>query len=146
MQDLWLWPAAPRLSCSSASGILAPQPDSKPMTPALAGRFLTTGPPGKSPQTYFNIWGFLGGSVVKKKSSCQSRRHKFNPWVRKILWRKKWQPILVLFLPGNPMDRGAWWATFHGVVKSRTWLSDWAQSLNKTPLITQNKTHTSTLI
>ena len=24
----------------------------------------------------------------------------------------------------NPMDRGAWWATIHGVVKSRTRLSD----------------------
>ena len=24
----------------------------------------------------------------------------------------------------NPMDRGAWWATVHGVVKSQTRLSD----------------------
>ena len=24
----------------------------------------------------------------------------------------------------NPMDWGAWWATIHGVTKSRTWLSD----------------------
>ena len=24
----------------------------------------------------------------------------------------------------NLMDRGAWWATVHGVTKSRTWLSD----------------------
>ena len=24
----------------------------------------------------------------------------------------------------NPMDREAWWATVHGVAKSRTWLSD----------------------
>ena len=24
----------------------------------------------------------------------------------------------------NPMDRGAWWATIHGVAKSRTRLSD----------------------
>ena len=24
----------------------------------------------------------------------------------------------------NPMDRGAWWATVHGVVKSQTQLSD----------------------
>ena len=28
--------------------------------------------------------------------------------------------------PGNPMDRGAWWATAHGVTKSWTRLSDWA--------------------
>ena len=25
---------------------------------------------------------------------------------------------------GNPMDRGAWWATVHGVTKSRTGLGD----------------------
>ena len=30
------------------------------------------------------------------------------------LGRKTWQPTLV-FLLGNPMDRGAWWATIHGV-------------------------------
>ena len=24
----------------------------------------------------------------------------------------------------NPMDRGAWWATVHGITKSRTWLND----------------------
>ena len=27
-------------------------------------------------------------------------RHVLNPWVRKILWRRKWQPALV-FLPGK---------------------------------------------
>ena len=27
-------------------------------------------------------------------------RHRFNPWVRKILWRRKWQPTPV-FLPGK---------------------------------------------
>ena len=26
----------------------------------------------------------------------------------------------------NPMDRGAWWATVHGVTRSRMWLNDWA--------------------
>ena len=26
---------------------------------------------------------------------------------------------------GNPMHRWAWWATVHGVPKSRTWLSNW---------------------
>ena len=27
----------------------------------------------------------------------------------------------------NPIDRGAWWGTLHGVEKSWTWLSDWTQ-------------------
>ena len=43
-------------------------------------------------------------------------------WLRKILWWRKWQPTPVSCL-GNPMDRGVWHATVHGVSKSRTWLS-----------------------
>ena len=38
-----------------------------------------------------------------KELACQCRRHKrcrFDPWVRKIPWRKKWQCIPV-FLPGE---------------------------------------------
>ena len=35
-----------------------------------------------------------------KVSACQCRRGGFNPWVWKILWRRKWQPTLV-FLPGE---------------------------------------------
>ena len=42
-----------------------------------------------------------------------------NPWVGKIPWRRKWLHTLI-FLPGNPMDRGAWWAVVHGVTRSRT--------------------------
>ena len=29
---------------------------------------------------------------------------------------------------GNPMDRGAWQATVHGVAQRRTWLSDLART------------------
>ena len=144
----------------------------------------------------------LPGGASGKESACQCRRckrHKFDPWVRKIPWSRKWQPTLV-FLPrkfhglrilvgyrpwghkgsdtsvqlstlsqlgfpggsvvkslpanagdagdtssipgtgrfpgggngnllqyfclGNPMDRGAWWATVHRVAKSQAWLSD----------------------
>ena len=35
---------------------------------------------------------------------------------------RKWQPSPV-FLPGKFLDRGAWWATIHGVPNSRTQLS-----------------------
>ena len=35
-----------------------------------------------------------------KESACQCRRREFNPWVRKIPWRRKWQPTPV-FLPGK---------------------------------------------
>ena len=35
-----------------------------------------------------------------RESVCQYRRRRFDPWVGKILWRRKWQPVLV-FLPGK---------------------------------------------
>ena len=48
-------------------------------------------------------------------------------WVLFLGWEdpleEAWQLALVL-LPGSPVDRGAWWATVHGVSKSLTWLSD----------------------
>ena len=40
----------------------------------------------------------------KKKSACKCWRFKkwgFNPWVRKILWSRKWQPTPVVILPGK---------------------------------------------
>ena len=52
-----------------------------------------------------------------KESTCQCRREKrlgFNPWVRKIPWRRRWQPLQYSYLE-NPMDRGAWWAMVHEV-------------------------------
>ena len=42
--------------------------------------------------------GFPGGPAVK--NSLQHRRPGFDPWVRKIPWRRKWQPTPV-FLPGE---------------------------------------------
>ena len=35
-----------------------------------------------------------------KESACQCRGHKFDPWVGKIPWRRKWQCTPV-FLPGE---------------------------------------------
>ena len=46
---------------------------------------------------------------------------RFYPWVRKSPWRREWQ--LQYSCLGNSMDRGAWWATVHGVSKGQTWLS-----------------------
>ena len=47
----------------------------------------------------FQVAGWLSG----KESTCYCREHQrpgFYPWVRKIPWRRKWQPIPV-FLPGK---------------------------------------------
>ena len=44
--------------------------------------------------------GFLGGSVLKNPPADQCRRRRFDPWVGKIPWRRKWQSSPVL-LPGK---------------------------------------------
>ena len=46
--------------------------------------------------------GNLGPNVTRwltgKEFACQCRRQGFNPWIRKMPWRKKWQSTPV-FLP-----------------------------------------------
>ena len=44
-------------------------------------------------------WASLVAQLVKKLPAVQDTW--FNPWVRKMPWRRKWQPTLV-FLPGEP--------------------------------------------
>ena len=49
-----------------------------------------------------SIWGFVG-SASGKEPTCQGRRHKkhgFDSWVRKIPWKRAWQPTPV-FMPGE---------------------------------------------
>ena len=43
---------------------------------------------------YIWLWWWLSG----KESTCQCRRHTFDPWVGKIPWRRKWQSTPI-FLP-----------------------------------------------
>ena len=38
--------------------------------------------------------------LVVKNPPANYKRHRFNPWVGKISWRRNWQPTLV-FLPGE---------------------------------------------
>ena len=65
---------------------------------------------------------FLPLWLRSKECAYQYRRHRrcgLDSWVGKIPWRRAWKPTPV-FLPGEPMDRGAWWATVHGAAESRT--------------------------
>ena len=50
----------------------------------------------KDPYDSIGLPRWLSG----KESTCQCRRHRFNPWVGKIPWRRKWQPTPVFF-PGE---------------------------------------------
>ena len=48
------------------------------------------------------FWSSPGGAS-DKEPACQHRRYQrcgFDPWIRKIPWRRKWQPTPV-FLPGE---------------------------------------------
>ena len=47
-----------------ACGILTPQPGIKPTPPALEGKVLTTGPPGKSQSPFLIQAGFLQENLM----------------------------------------------------------------------------------
>ena len=55
--------------------------------------------------------------------ALQCQRPGFDPWVRKIPWRRERHPLQYSFLE-NPTDWGVWQATVHGVIKSWTQLRD----------------------
>jgi len=57
---------------------------------------------------------------------------RFDPWVRKMPWRRKRQPTPVGSCLENYMDRGAWQATVLGVTKESTLSS----STTKTTMMT----------
>ena len=61
-----------------------------------------------------------------KNSACQYRRYRFDPWVRKIPWRRKWQPTPV-FLPRKSHGQRSleghslWDCTIEQLVKNNTY-------------------------
>ena len=77
-----------------------------------------------------------GDSVVK--ILLQYRRHRFDPWIRKILWRRKWQ-LTPVFLPGKSHRQRSLAGTVHGVTKEldrTSWLNN---NIGFTSLYSRNK-------
>ena len=73
------------------------------------------------------LWGKTEASQVAtgKESACQCRKPRFNPWIGKIPWSRKWKSTPVLW-PGK--SYGQWSLVgyiAHGVAKSQTRLRDW---------------------
>ena len=105
------------IAISSSRGSSRPRVEPKPpVASALPGRF----------------WWLSG-----KQSACQCRSHKrlgFNPWVRKILWSRKWQPTPVFF-PGRSHEQ-----------RSLTGYSPWSGKRLKNDWVTGHTPHTSVLI
>ena len=72
---------------------------------------------------YFGTrWGFPGGSDGKE-SACGAGNVGSIPGLKRSPGEGNGNPLQYSCL-GNPMDRGIWWATVHGVALSRTQLSD----------------------
>ena len=89
-----------------------------------------------------------------KESACQCRSCGFNPWVRKISWRRKWKPNLV-FLPEKSheqsslacyspwglreLDMTSWlnnnkWLLYNVVLVSAVWQNKSATCIHISPL------------
>ena len=70
----------------------------------------------------FYLMGFPGGSEVKV-SACNVGDLGLIPGSGRSPGEGNGNPLQYSCLE-NPKDKGAWWATVHGVAKSRTRLSD----------------------
>ena len=70
------------------------------------------------------LLGFPGGSVVKNLPANAGDLGLI-PGLGRSPGEGNVNP-LQYFCLGNPMDRGAWWATVHGVAKRQIQLSNWA--------------------
>ena len=77
--------------------------------------------------------GFPGGSEVKA-SACNAGDLGSIPGSGRSPGEGNGNPLQYSFLE-NPMDGGAWWATVHGVAKSRTRLSDFPSHTGKLLLL-----------
>ena len=72
----------------------------------------------------YSWWmSFPGGSVVKNLPA-KAGDMSLIPGSRRSPGEGNGNPLQCSCLE-NPTDRGTWWATVHGVAKSRTWLSNW---------------------
>jgi len=46
-----------------------------------------------------------------KRNNFRHKRHRFNPWVGKIPWRRMWQPTPVFLSGKSHGQRGTWWVS-----------------------------------
>ena len=94
----------------------------------------------QSPRLSWNQWlavPQMTGGTSSEGHTCQCRRDKsswFDPWFRKIPWRRACNPLQYSCLE-NSTDRGTRKAIVHRVAKSWTWL-EWLNA--------HTHTHTST--
>ena len=92
-----------------------------------------------SPQMHSGLpWWFSG-----KESTCQCRDSGLIPGLEISHGEGKSNPLQYSYLEDS-MDRGAWWATVHGVAKEWTWLRALSLSLSLFLSLSLSITHTHT--
>ena len=69
---------------------------------------------------YFKELSYFCSYAIK---NLQCRRPKFDPWIRKISWRRECYPLQYSSLE-NSLNRRALQAAVYGDAKTQTWLSD----------------------
>ena len=69
------------------------------------------------------LWAFLVAQTVKTLPAMQETQVQSLVWEASLEKGMDGYPCQYSCLK-NSMDRGAWWATVHGVTKSQTRLSD----------------------
>ena len=77
-----------------------------------------------------------------KEFACQYRRHRFDPWVRKIPWSRKGQPTPV-FLPRKFHGQKSLVAIVPRVEKSQISLINWAST--HTVILLRNRSHRTSI-
>ena len=83
--------------------------------------------------TNINITGgfpsFPSGSAVKNPpAALETQETGFNPWIRKIPWRSKWQPTPSILAQEIPWTEEPGQPTVYRVTKSQTGLGNWAHT------------------
>ena len=90
-------------------------------------RIMSKKPITEYPSRFNLSLGFLGGSDGKE-SACNAGDPSLIPGSGRSPGEGNGNPLQYSCLE-NPMDRGAWWATVHGVTKSWTQLRDYQKDL-----------------
>ena len=69
--------------------------------------------------TISRVWASLVACMVKNPPAMQET------WVQSLGWEDPLEKGMATYsCLENPIDRGTWWATIHGVAKSQTQLND----------------------
>ena len=76
----------------------------------------------------FIFLGFSGGASGKKKKICLPVQETYEMQVQSLIGEDSLEKEMATYSSilawRIPTDRGAWWATVHGVAKSQTRLGD----------------------